>query len=132
MKTIESRMLLSMEKSLFKYRGVFKTQANISWKFLRKQLTAESHELFSFKASSQILGWFLITPMKQSKMYPKISYFSLNCVKSVQIRSFFSPYFPVFELKTERYSVSLRIQSECGKIRTRKNSIFGNFSRSPE
>ena len=24
----------------------------------------------------------------------------------------------------------LRIQSECGKIRTRKNSVFGNFSRS--
>ena len=49
MKTIESRMLLPVEKSLLKYRGVFKTQANISWKFLRKQLTAESHELFSFK-----------------------------------------------------------------------------------
>ena len=26
--------------------------------------------------------------------------------------------------------VSLRIQSECGKIRTRKNSVFGHFSRS--
>ena len=36
---------------------------------------------------------------------------------------------------TERYSVSFRIQAECGKIeyskiRTRKNSIFGHFSRS--
>ena len=29
-----------------------------------------------------------------------------------------------------RYSVSLRIQSECGKIRTRKNSRYGHFSRS--
>ena len=28
------------------------------------------------------------------------------------------------------YGVSLRIQSECGKIRTRKNSVFGHFSRS--
>ena len=26
--------------------------------------------------------------------------------------------------------VSLRIQSECGKIRTRKNFVFGHFSRS--
>ena len=26
--------------------------------------------------------------------------------------------------------VNLRIQSECGKIRTRKNSLFGHFSRS--
>ena len=29
-------------------------------------------------------------------------------------------HFPAFELNTKRYSVSLRIQSECGKIRTRK------------
>ena len=28
------------------------------------------------------------------------------------------------------YSVSLRIQSECGEIRTRKKSVFGHFSRS--
>ena len=27
-------------------------------------------------------------------------------------------------------SVSLRIQSECGRIRTRKNSVFRHFSRS--
>ena len=27
---------------------------------------------------------------------------------------------------TERYFVSLRIQSECGKIRTRNNSVFGH------
>ena len=30
----------------------------------------------------------------------------------------------------ERYSVSFGIQSECGKIRTRKNFVFGHFSRS--
>ena len=29
-----------------------------------------------------------------------------------------------------RDTVSLRIQSECRKIRTRKNSVFGHFSRS--
>ena len=27
-------------------------------------------------------------------------------------------------------SVSLRLQSECGKLRTRKNFVFGHFSRS--
>ena len=32
----------------------------------------------------------------------------------------YGPYFPVFGLNKERYSVSLRIQPECGKIRTRK------------
>ena len=40
----------------------------------------------------------------------------------------FSEYFPAFGLNTEGYSVSLRIQSECGKIWTRKNSVSGNFS----
>ena len=38
-------------------------------------------------------------------------------------------YFLAFGLNTERYSVSLRIQSECRKIRTRNNSPFGQFSR---
>ena len=40
------------------------------------------------------------------------------------------PYFPVFGLNTKIYSANLRIQSEYRKIRTRKNSVFGLFSRS--
>ena len=51
-----------------------------------------------------------------------ISYFSvsnLHCVKSVRIWSYSGPYFAAFGLNTERYFVSLRIQSECGKMRTR-------------
>ena len=47
------------------------------------------------------------------------------------ISFFFSgPYFPAFGLNMARYGVSLRIQSQCGKIPTRKNSVFGHFSRS--
>ena len=42
---------------------------------------------------------------------------------------FSGPYFPAFGLNTERYEVSIRIQSEY-KIRTRKKPVFGNFSRS--
>ena len=42
---------------------------------------------------------------------------------------FSGPYFPAFGLNTERYEVSLRIQSERGKLRTRKNSVFGNFTQ---
>ena len=42
-----------------------------------------------------------------------------HCEQSVRIRSYSDPYFPAFRLNTERYSVSLRIQSECGKIWTR-------------
>ena len=42
-----------------------------------------------------------------------------HCVKNFRIRSYSGPYFPAFGLNTETYSVFLRIQSECGKIRTR-------------
>ena len=42
---------------------------------------------------------------------------------------FFGPYFPAFGLNTERYGVSPRIQYECGKIRTRKDSLFGYFTQ---
>ena len=51
-----------------------------------------------------------------------------HCVKSVQIRSFSSPYFSTLWLNTEIYSVNLCIQSEYGKIRTRKYSVFGHLS----
>ena len=52
-----------------------------------------------------------------------------HCVKSVQIRRFFLSVFP--RIWTE-YGDLLRKSpcSECGKIRTRKNSVFGRFSRS--
>ena len=43
---------------------------------------------------------------------------------------FSGPYFPAFGLNTVRYFVSLHIQSKCGKVRTRKNSVFVHFSRS--
>ena len=45
----------------------------------------------------------------------------LHCVKSVRIWSFSGPYFPAYGRNTERYSVALRIQAECGKIWTRKH-----------
>ena len=44
---------------------------------------------------------------------------NLHCVKSVRIQSYSGPYFPAFGLNTKRYSVSIRIQIECGKIQTR-------------
>ena len=44
---------------------------------------------------------------------------------------FSGPHFPAFGLNTEiYYSVNLRIQSECGNMRTRRNSVFGHFSHS--
>ena len=76
-----------------------------------------------------------------SKMMFQLERFSSkqHCLKSVQIRSFFWSVFS--RIRTEYgemfcispYSVrmrSLHIQSECGKIRTRKNSVFGHISHS--
>ena len=51
----------------------------------------------------------------------------MHCTKSVRIRSYSGPHFPAFGLNTERFSVSLRIQSECGKIWTRKTPNTGTF-----
>ena len=48
-------------------------------------------------------------------------------VKSVLIRSFSGLHLPVFGLNTDRYSVSLRIKSECGKTRTRKTPNTDTF-----
>ena len=39
-------------------------------------------------------------------------------------------YFPAFGVNLERYSVSLCIQSKCGKMQTRANPLFGHFSHS--
>ena len=44
---------------------------------------------------------------------------NIHFMKSVRIRSYSGPYFHEFGLNTDRYSVSLRIQSKCGKMRTR-------------
>ena len=53
--------------------------------------------------------------------------FQIHYVKSVQIRSFSGPYFPVLELNTEIYSINHIIQSEYGKIRTRKTPCLNTF-----
>ena len=52
---------------------------------------------------------------------------SKHCVKSIRIWSYSDPYFPALGLNTERYGVSLRIQSEFGKKRTRITPNTGTF-----
>ena len=48
----------------------------------------------------------------------------VHCVKIVLIRSCS---FSAFGLNTERYSLCLRIQSQCGKMRTRVTANMGTF-----
>ena len=49
---------------------------------------------------------------------------------TVQIRRFSWFLFPIFGLNMQIYAVNIRIQSEYEKIQTRKNPVFGQFSRS--
>ena len=60
--------------------------------------------------------WLIRSPGKRLPLMKTCPQVNIYCVKSVQIQSFF-------------WSVISRIQSECGKIRTRNNSVFGHFSR---
>ena len=50
-----------------------------------------------------------------------------HCVLIVRIRSYSGPHFPAFGINTERYSVSPRSRSECGKMRTRITSNTDTF-----
>ena len=56
-----------------------------------------------------------------------------HCVKSVRIGSVSGPHSPVLGLNIEIYSLNLRIQSECGKMSTRKtpNDTFYAVSDIP-
>ena len=47
-------------------------------------------------------------------------YIVCYCEKTVRIRKLSGPHFPASRLNTERHSVSLRIQSECEKMRAKK------------
>ena len=51
-------------------------------------------------------------------------------MKSVRIWSYSGPRFLAFGLNTERYSASLRMKSECGKMRTRITPNTDTFLRS--
>ena len=51
-------------------------------------------------------------------------------MKSAQIRSYFWSLFSRIQTEYVAIFVSLRILSECGKIRTRNNPVCGHFLRS--
>ena len=52
---------------------------------------------------------------------------SITALKMSKYGIFSGRYFPAFGLNTKRYGLSLRIQSECGKVLTRKNSYLDTF-----
>ena len=60
-------------------------------------------------------------------VYQSLNYHTVTVLKVSKYRVVSGPYFSAFGVNTERYEVSLRIHSECGKIRTRNNSVFGHL-----
>ena len=67
------------------------------------------------------------------KVICQIFYYKLVVVSAWEVFKygvFSGPHFLAFGLTTERYSIYLCIQFEGEKIRTRKISVFGHFSRS--
>ena len=100
------------------------TRTIASWKYVVKKF----HCSFVFSiVDLVILIWynFLFAWIKtnfyrtKDKLATKKKNKLFYCVKSVHIRSYSGPHFPAFGLNTERYGISLRIQFECGKMRTR-------------
>ena len=81
------------------------------------------HFFESLQSTNKLPNFYKNIPMSEKVIKIKLYY----CVKSVRIRSFSGPYFLAFGLNTERYWVSLRILSECGKIRARKTTNTGTF-----
>ena len=67
-------------------------------------------------------------PLSPNKKWKSISRRTILREKCENTKFFSCPYFPVFGLNTEIYSVNLHIYSAYRKIRTRKNSVFGHFS----
>ena len=105
---------------------------HLRWSFSRKQLMALSRQLFSQKAPSQIFNWvlnMLLILIHEFMVTLLISllFATLPLRESVRSPIFSVLYFPAFGLNTERYSVYLRIQSECKKIKTRKTPNTDTF-----
>ena len=71
---------------------------------------------------------YILNNMKNWKTHHQPKY--ITAWKVSKIGRFPGPYFPVFGLNTEIYSLNLRIQPEYRKKnsrKTRKNSVFGHF-----
>ena len=71
--------------------------------------------IFSRSPSS---GCFYTKLQRETRYLYYLNMHWRKCVKIVRIWSYSGPHFPEFALNMQRYSLSLRIQSECGKMRT--------------
>ena len=82
---------------------------------------------FIIRALLHIIRPVLLINFCGNFLWIGLSFFKVHCVKSVRIWSYSGQYFPEFGRNTERYGISLRIQSESGKKRTRITPYMDNF-----
>ena len=112
-------------------------------KFLRQEFFQETPSWIG-KMKNKIKGFFLIWRNIQNLQaelhllltpnvgcfYKRANNWPYTAWKVSRYGVFSGPYFLAFGLNTERYGVSLCIQSDWGKIQTRRTSVFGHFSHS--
>ena len=84
----------------------------------------------SQNVSPFIHTWNILNIVSHKTIKIQLLFYFHTARKVSKYGVFSGPCFPAFGLNKERYSVSLRIRSECRKIRIRKNSVFGHFSLS--
>ena len=92
----------------------------LNWSITEKCAKGTSKNCYLFCKGISALSCFFFQLLWQPFIAWKVSKYGV----------FSGLYFPAFGLNTEKYVVSFRIQYECEKIWTRKNSVFGHFSRS--
>ena len=103
------------DESFFNIFESLQIYQKLIWKYLIfwKTRTRNSSLVSPFSSHSHHLNRFCRTKIFLADDEREHS------VKSVCIRSYSGPHFPAFGLNTERYGVSLRIQSKCRKMWTR-------------
>ena len=107
-------------------RATFYTAILMSLLFLLKLEVSKQMKTqvqnYGIKLCLRVLFYFCLSKTK--------GYWESKRSKMSKHGVFSGLYFPVFGMNTEICGVNLRIQSEYRKIRTRKNSVFEQFSRS--
>ena len=124
-------------KTIFKLRNAQKKSKNLlQWWFTDPRF----YKSPCFKNLAIFLQMiktkWCISFFRQTKIFTPCSYTNVwDCFfkfctawKVSKCGVFSGPYFRIFWLNTEIYSVNLRIQSEYRKIRTRNNPVLGHFS----
>ena len=92
--------------------------------FLLNLFAATLNNYYILKTSFS--GTFILN-IQQVLLQSSQEFFRVSLRKKCLIRSYSGPHFSAFELNTERYRVSLYIQSECGKMRNKITPNKDNF-----